>query len=169
VTNYTNEMTNNWKARLYNATYGRCGTQGLSKLAHKYAIMDNGTTDQLELETQLNKATRRHAYVTKRDVGFCDNHTDSLIAELELQSDPDSKKALSNLKALKRAKKQTQTFSKIRRILKPSNSGTLSRVDVPQDMAVHIKKRPSAPGEGRITNDDREFNDILQRTIKVKR
>ena len=113
--------------------------------------MDDGTTDQLELETRLDEATRRHAYVTKRDVDFRDNHTDSLIADLELQSDPDSKKALNELKALKRAEKQTQTFSKIRRILKPSNSGALSRVDVPQDMAVHIEKRPSAPGEGRIT------------------
>ena len=106
-----------WKARLYNATNGRCGTQGLSKLANKYAIMDDGTTDQLELETRLDEATRRHAYVTKRDVDFRDNHTDSLIADLELQSDPDSKKALNELKALKRAEKQTQTFSKIRRIL----------------------------------------------------
>ena len=42
-------------------------------------------------------------------------------------------------------------------------------MDVPQDMAVHIEKRPSAPGEGRITNDNRDFKDILQRTIKVKR
>jgi hypothetical protein len=102
--------------------------------------MDDGTTDQLELETQLNEATRRYAYVTKQDVDFCDNHTNSLIAELELQSDPDSIKALNDLKALKRAKKLTQTFSKIQRILKPSNSGTLSRVDVPQDMAHKFAK-----------------------------
>jgi hypothetical protein len=28
-----------WKARLYNATNGRCGNQGLVKLSNKYAIM----------------------------------------------------------------------------------------------------------------------------------
>ena len=158
-----------WKARIYNSIHGRCGQQGLVKLAHKYAIPDDGTTDRLELEKHLNAATRQHAFITKRDVDFRDTHTDSLIAALELQSDPDSKRSLKDLKALKRAEKQSQTFSKIRRLLKPSNSGAVSRLDVPQDMAQHIQNRPSGQVEGQITNDDKNLKDILQRTIKVKR
>ena len=158
-----------WTARLYNVTTGRCGNQGLSKLANKYAIMDDENTDITLLETKLDEATQRHAHVTKRDVDFRDNHTDSLIAELELQSDPDSKKSLNNLKALKRAEKQVQTFAKIRRLLKPRNSGALSHVDVPQDMAKHIENRSVGPVKGRVTNDDSDLKGILQRTIRVKR
>jgi hypothetical protein len=66
------------------------------------------------LEKQLDDATRRHAHVSKRDVDFRDHHMDSLIANLELKSDPDSKKELKKLKAMKKAEKQMKTFAKIR-------------------------------------------------------
>jgi hypothetical protein len=98
---------------MYNAIHGRCDNQGLIKLAHKYSILDNSTTDPSELEKRLTAATKQHAFIAKQDVDFRDSHTDSsLIASLELQSDPDSKKALRDIKALQRAEKQTKTFQK---------------------------------------------------------
>mgnify|MGYP006189920875 CR=1 FL=1 len=100
-----------WKARIYNTIHGRCGKQGLNKLALKYSILDDGTTDHSELEKRLTAAIKQLAFIAKRNVDFRDSHTDSLIASLELQSDPDSKKALADLKALQRAEKQTKTFS----------------------------------------------------------
>ena len=87
---------------------------------------------------------------------------------MELQSDPNSKRSLKDLKALKRAEKQAQTFSKIRRLLKPSNSGAVSRLDVPQDMAQYIQNESAGQIEGQITNDNKNLKDILQSTIKVK-
>lgn len=158
-----------WKARLQNATMDRCGKQSLSHLANKYAIIDDGTTDQLTLEQRLDEATRHHAHVSKRDVDFRDHHMDSLIADLELKSDPDSKNELNKLKAMKKAEKQMKTFAKIRRLLKPRNSGALSRLELPKDMAIHIDAQPDIPVEGRITNNNPELKDILQQTIRVKR
>jgi hypothetical protein len=36
-------------------------------------------------------------------------------------------------------------------------------------MGAHIDALPNIPVEGRITNDDTDLKDILQRTIRVKR
>ena len=155
-----------WKARLQNATMDRCGNQSLSQLANKYAILDDGTTDQPRtLENRLDEATRRHAHISKRDVDFRDHHIDSLITDLELKSDPESKKELNKLKAMKRAEKHLKTFAKIRSILKPQNSGALACLELPKDMATHIEALPDTPVEGRITNTNEELKDILQRTI----
>jgi hypothetical protein len=86
---------------------------------------------------------------------------DSLIADLELKSDPDSKKELNKLKAMKKAEKQMKTFAKIQRLLKPRNSGALSRLELPKDMAIHNDAQPDIPVEGRITNNNPELKDII--------
>jgi hypothetical protein len=131
------------------------------------SLIDDGSTNQKILENRLDEATCGHAHVSKRDVDFRDHHIDSLIAELENQSDPDSKKELVKLKAMQKAEKQLKTFAKIRRVLKPRFSGALSRVQVPKDMGAHIDALPNIPVEGQITNDDTDLKDILQRTIRV--
>jgi len=131
--------------------------------------MDDATLDPKTIENRLDEATCRHAHISKRDVHFQDHHMDSLIAELEHQPDPDTKKELTKLKAMKKAEKQLKTFAKIRRVLKPRVSGALSRVDVPKDMGAHIDALPDTPVEGQITNDNVDIKDILQQTIRVKR
>jgi hypothetical protein len=71
---------------------------------------------------------------------------------------------------MQKAEKQLKTFAKtLTRVLKPRFSGALSRVQVPKDMGAHIDALPNIPGEGRITNNDTDLKDILQRTIRVKR
>jgi hypothetical protein len=147
----------------------RCGNQSLHHLANRYAIMDDATLDPKTIENRLDEATRQYAHISKRDVDFQDHHMDSLIAELEHQSDPDSKKELTKLKAMKEPEKQLKTFAKIRRVLKPRVSCALSRVDVPKDMGAHIDALPDTPVKGRITNDNADVKDILQQTIRIKR
>jgi hypothetical protein len=83
--------------------------------------------------------------------------------------DKKSKATLRALKAIKTVEQQTQMFKKIRQTLHPFVGGSVSRVEVPSDLALEVESFQSvSTTPGAIETEPlSNLEHILQRTIKT--
>jgi hypothetical protein len=154
-----------WRIRLHRAHDGHF--EILSRKARELQIRDDGTDDLPTLQARFDSATKHFASMVHRDVQLREDHINTLQAQLITNSSPEGREELKALKNLQKTEKTQRIFRKIKNTLRPIRSGSLSRVEIPQDMATEMSKLniPMRP----IQQPTSPLSTILQRITRQKR
>jgi hypothetical protein len=159
-----------WKTRIANALAGIDDQLTLCKTSQKHNIRDDQTQDISELEARYDLAAERFKVTALKATVIRHNNLDNSIRSLELRHGKGSKEQLRAIKAIKSSEHQTQMFRKIRQTFRQVTGGSVSRVDVPSDLALEVEKFTKANLQGPInTKASAHLKNILQRTIRTKR
>jgi hypothetical protein len=148
-----------WSNRLAGALAGKLA----SKQTHPKSKFSNDYTNDVSIpEQRFAEAKELFAKAANRHEALREDHIDTLIAKLSSLQDPESMLELKALKSLQRKEKQKQVFSKLRRILKPVRSGTISRVVIPSDMADHLAKEPTKDPNSPVMSTSPKLTEICR-------
>ncbi len=137
----------------------------------RYTIEDDQTMDLRVLEERYEAAASNFAALAANADAQRASHLAASIDQLASKRDNQYRKELKALKAMQKAENQVQVFRKLRNTLKPITGASVSKVDVPKDLAVKVKTffmSSSIPSQI-STSHDSVLEEILQHTIRNKR
>ena len=138
-----------WKIRLSHAHQGKSYCAKLLRKSRELHIVDDLTEDIAILQQRQDDATHRYEEAAGRDENLRAAHLETLGNSLaaSVQTSTTAKA----IRSLKKSEVKKKMFSRIKTTLKPLHSGSVSRVDVPQDLIPHINLRN--PNDTLISND----------------
>ena len=147
-----------WKTRLAHAQAGKSYGVNILRKSRELNIADDLTNDTEELKKRHDLATSEYENAAQKDDLLRVEHLDTMISSFPASSKDSNLKAL---KALKKAEAQKRMFSRISATLKPSRSGSVSRVDVPADLLPHVEAQ--SPDTLQVSTDDEDLKELLSR------
>ena len=125
-----------WMIRLAHAQAGKSYGVKLLRKSCKLEIVDDLTNDTTELTKRLDLAMSKYEHAAQQDDRLRADHLDTMIS-CSPASSKDSN--MNALKSIKKAETQKKMFSRISATLKPSRSGSVVRVDVPEDLLPYVE------------------------------
>ena len=158
-----------WHARLRNSTLDLQKSYALEILRKKAGIMDDGTTDLGVLQQRFEQAVHKLARMKKQDNALRENHIETLIEQKEANAKGSTHQELTALRQLQRAEYQKKCFNNIKQTLHPIRSGTITRVEVPADLASMIAKTDFSDKLKVSSESPPEMRGILKRLVSTKR
>ncbi len=166
-----------WKLCL-NQAHAGCHNPKLHTQAVKLRIHNDGTEDiptlqtRYEdiptLQTRYDVATCHFSSMINRDIQLREDHLSQLKVQALLPSNSEAKEELKPLQAIQQTESLQKVFWRVRTALKPLCGGTISWVEIPEDLADPLasngidQESPVLPADAHITS-------ILQQIVQNKR
>ncbi len=153
-----------WRLRLQQAQDGYIGI--ITREAKALQIRDDGTNDIATLQARFDSATRHFASMIHRDVQLREDHLNTLQHQMAINPTAAIQAELKALRLIQKTEKTQRMFRKIRSTMRPSRQGSLSRVEIPREMAEELTKEDI--GTTPITPPAGNLSKILQRITRHK-
>ena len=153
-----------WRTRLSLIKSGNPINQKLRRTKTILKIQDDLTNDVISIETCFAKAQQSYQALRYKDKEARREHLETLYSQYSTPLAKNKRKAVA---AICGSELQQKMFRNIKRTLRPMQSTSVSRVDIPIDMVPYVENDEAQ--DLCINTKSDSLKTILQRTIQRKR